>query len=90
MIFTVGNEKVYDELLFKYGSLSQKAGRSKEYEGGCVFKKFEDAREFLIEINKLGEWAIYVVDANWRDTEKSQDGWYNILLEDSKIVCKIN
>lgn len=89
-IFTVGNEKNYDQGLLEYGERWLKLGRTDTYSGGYAFKTAEDAARLIEEQDMRGEWAIYAVEADWeKDTAPSEHGWWHALLKTSRVLCKV-
>jgi hypothetical protein len=58
----------------------------KYYPGGCVFKTWDDAKDYL-DKNKLNNYSIFGVLADWEnDTETNIDEEYHNLLKDSQLV----
>lgn len=89
-IFTVGNEETYDKGLKKYGKLMEKMGRRSDYAGGFALQTADDASRLIEEMGKVGVWAVYELDADWdKDTTKSANGWWHVLLRDATILRKI-
>lgn len=89
-VFTVGNEKMYDRGLKKYGKLMEKKGRTRNYAGGFALRSPEDASRLIEEMGKANEWAVYMLDADWeKDTAPSNDGWWHALLRNATILQKI-
>lgn len=81
MIFTVGHEAKYDELLTT--RVLYKAGRREGYPGGSVFETATDAEAYLAK-EGMSEYAVYCVDAEWADTEPGPD--YHFLVGDARIL----
>lgn len=90
MIYTVGNEKNYDEGLILYGAEFKKAGRNGDYPGGFAVHTIEDGWRLVEEFKKVGEWAVYEIVAIWeRDTSPSENGWWHGLQSDAVILRKV-
>ena len=91
MIYTVGHEKKYDKLLHDtLGHSFKKLGRNGTYPGGFAVATVDDATRLIEEWGKVGEWAIYEVDADWeKDTKPSLQGWWHALQRDALITRKV-
>jgi len=58
----------------------------KPYLGGCIFKTYQDAKNYLNK-NNLNNYSIFGVLANWEnDTEPDINEEYHSLLVDSQLV----
>jgi hypothetical protein len=89
-VFTVGNRRMYDNGIRKYGDAFQKTGRTAEYAGGFAVASFADGQRLIDEFHKRGEWAVYELEADWdTDTVQSDNGWWHALQRDSKVLKKV-
>lgn len=88
MIYTIGRVTSYERALDEHKDV-KKSGKSDDYEGGWVWKTYEEA---LTEAKKhdiagVSQYKVYGVKANWdTDTEHHGNNHYNNLLVDSIIV----
>lgn len=93
-VFTIGHERNYDRGLREQGETFYKLGRrgyaghwGPSYPGGYAFSSVADAARRIVEAGRVGEWAVYELAADWEaDTEPSEDGWWNSLVNDARIV----
>jgi hypothetical protein len=82
MIYTIGHAESYERYFREQGNPS-KLGREKDYDGGSVWKTFEDAKPYATE-----GYSVYGVLANWdTDTVPTEaDGDWHDLLVTSPLV----
>lgn len=81
MIFTIGHSSSYRKYFASYGFL-EKQGRCEGYCGGSVWKTKKDAESHLSP-----GYEVFGVDADWdKDTVSSENGDWNDLLVDSRII----
>jgi len=89
MIYTIGHTESYERGFQEAPASMIKIGRTKDYQGGIVFKTKEDAVEFLkkrhVEIEgrqiPSTEFSVYGVLADWnKDVENGH------LIRDAKLV----
>lgn len=80
MIYTIGYTKSYEKS-FEDHSIVFKKGRDKDYEGGSVWKTYEEAvRE------KPEGYSVYGVLADWEtETIPSEGNSWHCLLVDAKL-----
>lgn len=92
MIYTIGHELNYVETLKKSESgVVYKLGEREDYEGGYAFKSQSDAQKRIDEQYKDMEFGIFGLEADWdRDTRESKNGWWNVLVNDAKIIFSID
>jgi len=89
-VYTVGDEDTYDSRLKACPSNFKKLGKTDNYPGGFALKTIEDAVRLIKEFNKVREWAVYELDADWdEDTVKSERGWWSGLQRDAYILRKV-
>lgn len=96
IVYTLGNEKVYDEALKRNPNL-KKLGKSDTYEGGIIFLNIEEANKFIEgECHEDAEFwnfkaAIYEVEIESKKDIVLYNSKYNsfVLLKDSLIKGKI-
>ena len=88
MIYTIGIKELYDSFFDAMKNDVQyavKLGKTDSYDGGSVFKTYEDAADYKEEYN-LFDYDIYGVIANWEDTEPNDHGLFHNLLADARLV----
>jgi len=89
-VYTVGHEKVYDREAILQGDKFEKLGKTDIYPGGFACETPEDARRLITEFEKQGKWAVYELEADWdKDTEPSENGWWHALINDARILRKV-
>lgn len=76
---------MYENLLKADSDNVFKAGKTLDYCGGSVFETYEQAFDYKTS-NKLDEYEIYGVLADWEDTESNVHGLFHNLLVDSRLV----
>lgn len=83
MIYTVGETEIYlKSFVNVYPERPRKLGRSECYEGGSVWKTYEEAMNHCPK-----GYSVFGVNANWdNDTTPSNDGDWNNLLVDSELI----
>lgn len=92
-VYTVGNEANYDKGIVEYGTKFQKLGAQPKsgYPGGFAVRTPEDAERLIDERGMRGEWAVYLLDADWDvDTVPSVNGWWHALVNTSRILRKVS
>lgn len=82
MIYTIGNRQNYLEAI-------ERSGRIFKAEGGYAFQSIADAERRIVECDKVGEWAVWGLHADWSDTRPAADGWWHELIVDA-LICTIS
>jgi hypothetical protein len=89
LIYTLGRKSVYEEVFNKIDQSKEyckKFGKTSTYDGGSVWKMYEEALNYKIK-NNLNDFDVYGVVASWKDdTEENEHGNFNNLLRDSRLV----
>ncbi len=81
MIYTIGHTENYEQA-FLNNDVVIKKGKTENYEGGSVWKTYEEA-----ERNKPEDFSVYGVLADWKtDTSPNESNNWNDLLVNSKLV----
>lgn len=81
MIYTIGHIESYEKY-FRGQGIPRKKGRTKNYQGGSVWKTYEEARG-----NRYPEYSVYGVLADWdKDIVEAKDANWHDLLVDSELV----
>ena len=81
MIFTVGHTENYEQYFVEYIDVP-KLGRTDGYPGGSVWESKEDAEKHC-----PNGFSVYGVMSDWdNDTEPSEEGNWNDLLVDAKLI----
>lgn len=89
MIYTIGDKEIYDNLKLPCKKLGKKdylESCNGPYQGGSVFKTYQEAKNYLISYPSKYVYDVYGVEAEWNDTENNTNHPYNNLLVDSNIV----
>lgn len=96
MIYTIGHRVNYLKAMQEVGGSIRKLGKRGSgehtdfpmgYPGGFAFQTIEEAQRAIEEHDKLGEWGVFGLEADWEiDTEPSPDGWWHNLLRDATII----
>lgn len=89
MIYTLGRRSVYEDVFEKMNQSREyckKFGKTSTYDGGSVWKTYEEALKYKIQ-NNLHDYDVYGVIANWKeDTEPNEHGEFNNLIRDSRLI----
>jgi hypothetical protein len=89
-VYTVGNRQSYDQGLKEHGRKFTKTGRYPGYPGGFAVNTQRDGKRLIVEQGKTGEWAVYELEASWKeDTVPSKSGWWHALIRDAVILRKV-
>jgi hypothetical protein len=88
--FTIGIEDCYEQAILDNPN-TKKLGRMGDYEGGWVWKTFEEAREFLVAQGLQDQYRVYglSLEGSWEtdvSPEPSPKDGVHRLLRDSRIV----
>ena len=99
MIYTIGHKVTYliamgeKAILYLKGEgdgILYKSGRTGNYDGGYAFRSEHDAQLRIEELEAGGmpsNYMVFGLRADWdTETEKADDGWWNLLLVDAEIV----
>jgi hypothetical protein len=90
-VYTVGNRVNYDKNLLRFGEKFQKLGRREGYPGGFALSSVEDAKRLRQQLTMEKEWAVYELEAVWGvDTQQSENGWWHSLINDSRILRRVD
>lgn len=96
LIYTIGHIQSYDKGIKEYGEEFLKLGpkdsyKGQYYAGGAAFEMAEDALQFLMDGNYLGNHAVYSLDGDWdKDTyEFSIFESFRRINKDLRIIEKI-
>ena len=87
LCYTVGDEKTYDFGIAKHGADFLKVGVTSDYSGGICFGQVAEAIAYIKKVGKIGEWAVYVLDADLFTDTKLTHG-QRFLQRDARIVSK--
>lgn len=88
MIYAIGRKDIYEEGLARAKIENypfMKAGKTKTYPGGSVWKTRKEAQTYLDNNDKKNQYNVYGILADWKDTVNSGNHW-NDLLIDAEIV----
>lgn len=96
-IYTVGHKANYLKAMQdNHPDLIQKTGRSQDllpddpnyYTGGIAFKTAVEAYNFLVEIDRVGIWGVFVLACDWSNTYPDPSGKpRQYIIEDTYIVA---
>ena len=83
MIYTIGNSENY-LIYFAEQARPLKKGRDKDFQGGSVWKTFDEAAKYA---PKGSGFSVFGVLADWdRDTEPHEGESYHDLLINAELV----
>jgi hypothetical protein len=80
---------MYEEIFNKMDQSKEyckKFGKKSNYDGGSVWKTYEEALDYKLKNNLYG-FDTYGVVASWtEDTEPNEHGEFNNLIRDSRLI----
>lgn len=87
MIYTIGSKQSYYKAREEFEKVYKLGKRADGYEGGYAFKTKEDAQSYIDAFYSNRDFIVFPVVADWEnDTELSENGLYNNLINDSEII----
>lgn len=81
MIYTVGKKEIYNQVLKENPEI-------KKLKGGSVWRSHRKALKYLHDnlLHEIGEWEIYGINEEWRNTINERGAEWRKLDKDCRII----